>query len=370
MCVCIFCLLTVSIDSLLKFIATIRLYINFPFSNEGELHHLRIRVICNRALYRSAKRLKFYRYVTSQAFNRRYWRPPKFTSPADNVETMEGLKYHKLSDKTLADIVEASLGAAYLSNGLEGGLHAAIQLQIPFDEIKTWTDFNPTFEESRKKVPARAEIRALRLLNIPKLTEIIGRDFAKPLLLVEALTHASLPNSTSPCYQRLEFLGDAILDFLVIRYLFSKYPDADPGIITDLKDSCVNNHILGIICIETKLYKHIIHYSGRLVRAIEVFQNEVQEAKDSGEAVGEYWVDFNIPKVLSDVVESMLGAAFVDSGFRLEACEELFAKWFLPILDNHVTPELIKFHPLRRLITDLQRFGCDGFMLRYFFCMF
>lgn len=349
---------------MLKFIATIRLYINFPFSNEGELHHLRIRVICNRALYRSAKRLKFYRYVTSQAFNRRYWRPPGFTSPADNQETIEGLKYHKLSDKTLADIVEASLGAAYLSNGLEGGLHTAIQLQIPFDEIKCWDDFNPTFEESRKQVPARAEVRALRLLNIPGITEVVGREFKKPLLIVEALTHASLPNSTSPCYQRLEFLGDAILDFMVIRYLFAKYPDADPGIITDLKDSCVNNHILGIVCIETGLYKHIIHYSGKLVRAIEYFVNEVNETKENGEAVGEYWVDFNIPKVLSDVVESMLGATFVDAGFKLEPVEELFAKWFLPILNNHVTPELIRIHPLRKLITDLQRFGCDSFMLR------
>lgn len=352
------------LDSFLKFIATIRLYINFPFSNEGELHHLRIRVICNRALYRSAKRLKFYRYVTSQAFNRRYWRPPGFTSPADNQETMEGLKYHKLSDKTLADIVEASLGAAYISYGCEGGLHTAIQLQIPFDEMTKWADFKTTFEETRKKVPPRAEMKVLRQLDLPNIRDIVGRDFEKPLLIVEALTHASLPNSTSPCYQRLEFLGDAILDFLVIRYLYAKYPDADPGIITDLKDSCVNNHILGIVCVEIGLYKHIIHYSGRLVRAIEQFVGEVEEAKEKGDAVGEYWVDFNIPKVLSDVVESMLGATFVDAGFDLTACELLFEKWFMPILDNHVTPELIKVHPLRKLITDLQRFGCDAFMLR------
>ncbi|KAI9476109.1 MAG: dicer-2 protein [Benjaminiella poitrasii] len=351
-------------DSLLKFIATIRLYINFPFSNEGELHHLRIRVICNRALYRSAKRLKFYRYITSQAFNRRYWRPPGFKSKVDNIETLSGLNYHKLSDKTLADIVEASLGAAYLSHGLEGGLHTAIQLQIPFDEIKAWDDFKPTFEESRKKVPARAEVRALRSLNLPKMEEIVGRQFQMPLLIVEALTHASLPNSTAPCYQRLEFLGDAILDFLVIRYLYSKYPDADPGTITDLKDSCVNNHVLGIICIEVGLYKHIIHYSGKLVRAIEQTVSEIDEAKQNGEAVGEYWRDFNIPKVLSDVVESMLGATFVDAGFRLEPVEVLFEKWFLPIFNNHVTPELIKIHPLRKFLTDLQRFGCDDFMLR------
>ncbi|RCH77585.1 hypothetical protein CU098_000927, partial [Rhizopus stolonifer] len=310
------------------------------------------------------KRLKFYRYITSQAFNRRYWRPPHFTSPVDNAETIEGLKYHRLSDKTLADIVEASLGAAYISTGLEGGLHTAIQLQIPFDEIKTWDDFKPAFEKTRKSLPARAQISELRKLDLPELYKITGRKFEQPLLIVEALTHASLPNSTTPCYQRLEFLGDAILDFLVIRYLYAKYPDADPGIITDLKDSCVNNHILGIVCSEVGLYKHIIHYSGRLVRAIEQFVGEVEEVKERGEAVGEYWVDFNTPKVLSDVVESMLGATFVDAGFRLEPVENLFAKWFLPILDNHVTPELIRIHPLRKFLTDLQRFGCDGFMLR------
>jgi endoribonuclease Dicer len=349
---------------LLKFLATIRLYINFPFSDEGQLHHLRIRVICNRALYRAAKRLKFYRYVTSQAFNRRYWRPPHFTSPADNPETVEGLKYHKLSDKTLADIVEASLGASFITGGLEEGLHTAIQMQIPFDDIKCWADFVPTFIESRKKVPPRAEAKALRLLNLPKICEITNRTYEKPLLLVEAMTHASLPNSQAPCYQRLEFLGDAILDFLVIRYLYSKYPNADPGQITDLKDSCVNNHVLGIICLEVGLHKHIIHYSGRLVRAIEQFEIDINKTKEDGLAVGEYWRNFNIPKVLSDVVESMLGATFVDAGFVLAPVEKLFEKWFLPILDNHVTPELIKFHPVRSFINYIQRFGCEDFKLR------
>ncbi|KAI8991530.1 dicer-2 protein [Mycotypha africana] len=351
-------------DSLLKFIATIRLYINFPFSNEGELHHLRIRVICNRALYRAAKRLKFYRYITSHAFNRRYWRPPGFLSSADNAEAMEQLQYHRLSDKTLADIVEASLGGAYLTGGLRAGLHTAIQLQIPFDEIKSWDDFKPAFEESRKQVPPRAEAKALRSLNIPALEEILGRQFNNKLLLVEALTHASLPNSTAPCYQRLEFLGDAILDFLVIRYLFEKYPNATPGDITDLKDSCVNNHVLGIVCIENGLHKHIIHYSGKLVHAIEEFCGSIQEAKDKGEAVGEYWREYNIPKVLSDVVESILGANFVDAGFQLEPCEALFNKWFRPLFDKHVIKGQMKVHPMKRLITWLQQNGCDGFMLR------
>lgn len=351
-------------DSLLKFIATIRLYINFPFSNEGELHCLRIRVICNRALYRAAKRLKIFRFVTSHAFNRRYWRPHHFVASTDTEDTLKDTRQHMLSDKTLADIVEASLGAAYLSSGLEGGLHCAIAMQIPFDEIKTWSDFWPAYLESRDKIPPRAEVKALRSLSVSRVQEIAGYVFNTPLLIVEALTHASLPNSTAPCYQRLEFLGDAILDFLVIRYLYDKYPSADPGLITDLKDSCVNNHVLGVICIEIQLHTQIIHYSGRLVRAIEEFVNELESVKQRGEAHGEYWTDMTVPKVLSDVVESMLGAVFVDAGFDLTPVEKVFQNWMIPLYDKHVTPETLKIHPLRKLTTDLQRMGCDCFMLR------
>ncbi|KAI7863327.1 dicer-2 protein [Spinellus fusiger] len=351
-------------DSLLKLIATIRLYINFPLCNEGELHCLRIRVICNRALYRAAKRLRLYRYVTSHTFNRRYWRPHHFVTANDTMDTLKEVRTHMLSDKTLADVVEASLGAAYLDTGLEGGLLTAIAMQIPFDEIREWKDFMPTYLNSRKSVPPRAEIKALRCVSLPRVYELTGYTFQQPLLVVEALTHASLPNSTAPCYQRLEFLGDAILDFLVIRYLFEKYPDYDPGMITEIKDSCVNNHVLGIICIETRMHTHIIHYSSRLIKAIEEFDRQVQDMKKSGEAVGEYWRDMSIPKVLSDIVESMLGAVFVDSGFDIRPVEALFRLWIQPIFDEYVTPDKIKIHPLRKLTTDLQKFGCEGFMLR------
>ncbi|KAI9317068.1 dicer-2 protein [Dichotomocladium elegans] len=353
-------------DSLLKFLATIRLIINFPYSNEGELHCLRIRVICNRALYRAAKRLKLYRYVTSHAFNRRYWRPHHFVTPNDTPETLKEVRQHSLSDKTLADIVEASLGACYLSSGLRGGLQCAIQMQIPFDEIKSWDDFNDTWLINRDKMPARAEITSLRQVNVRRVEEVTGYTFKNPLLIVEALTHASLPNSTAPCYQRLEFLGDAILDFLVIRYLFTKYPEADPGQITELKDSCVNNHVLGIICVENDLHKNIKHYSGRLVKAIEEFCLELEEVKNKGDAQGEYWRDMSIPKVLSDVVESMLGAVFIDAGFDLDPVEKVFEKWMVPLFEKHVSPDTIHVHPLRKLTTGLQAMGCDGFMLRNF----
>ncbi|ORX55708.1 hypothetical protein DM01DRAFT_1335102 [Hesseltinella vesiculosa] len=351
-------------DSLLKFISTIRLYINFPFADEGKLHYSRIKVICNRSLYRAAKRLKLYRYVTSIAFNRRDWRPHGYTASDDSSDFYNRTLHHTLSDKCLADVVEASLGAAYLSGGLEAGLHCAIAMQVPFDEMRVWADFWPTYLASHRSAPPRVEMLAHRKVNMVKIQELCNYEFQNPLLVEEALTHASLLHSNTPCYQRLEFLGDAILDFLVIRYLFKTYPGAKPGLLTDLKDSCVNNRILGIICFENNLHRHIIHYSTAMIRDIEAQQREVQAIKDRGEDKAEYWLDLNLPKVLSDVVESMLGAVFVDAKFNLDTAQALFDRWFVPIIEAHISPHTLQVHPVNKMISAFQQNGCDNFLLR------
>jgi dsRNA-specific ribonuclease len=276
---------------------------------------------------------------------------------------MEYLHYHILSDKMLADIVESSLGASYLSGGLECALHTAIQMQIPLDNITCWSDIVPIYKNARREASPRVEASALKNVDMQKIKEIVDHDFKNPLLVVEALTHASLMDSQVPCYQRLEFLGDAVLDFLVVRYLYSKYTKADPGKIAELKDACVNNCILGMICLELNLHKHIIHYSGRIIQDIRDYAIQMEELKNS--ETGEYWRELGMPKVLSDVVESMLGAVFVDSGFDLKPIEVLFDKWFLGIFEKHITPETIVSHPTSQLMHLFQNFGCEGFKIRY-----
>jgi len=352
-------------DSFLKFIATIRLFIMFPQSHEGQLHCQRIRIICNKALYRAARRLQLYKHITSQPFNRRRWRPPHFkTSEEDEEDLRIKLRRHELSDKTLADIVEATLGAAYLSGGVELGLKAAIALQVPFDHITKWSQFNETFLDLRAHLRSPVKAQSVKNLKLEHLAQITGYRFQNPLLVVEALTHASLPNSTVPCYQRLEFLGDGILDFLVVRYLFHKYPGYEPGRMTDMKDACVNNRVLGVICLEIGLNKHIIHFSNKLVGAITQFSREVDLIKDGSEDIGEYWSDLDVPKVLSDVVESILGAIFVDSGFNFGVVEASFEFFMRPFFDKHIQMELLKVHPLKTLTTGLQKLHCDGLLLR------
>jgi endoribonuclease Dicer len=74
-----------------------------------------------------------------------------------------------------------------------------------------------------------------------KLTQMaetkLGYHFKYPRLLRSAFTHPSYPSAWGkiPCYQRLEFLGDALYDMVCIEDLFHRYPDRDPQWLTEHK---------------------------------------------------------------------------------------------------------------------------------------
>ncbi|RHZ72154.1 hypothetical protein Glove_245g9 [Diversispora epigaea] len=346
-------------DSFLKFCVTIGLYVLFPDKHEGQLHCQRIRIICNKKLYRSAKKLRLYEYITSLPFNRRAWRPTNMVTTLDDPEVLKQKKVHDLADKTLADVVEAMLGAAYLSGQYEAALKCALAMEISLEGISEWKDFH-----LNNKNPPRINSKVLQKINVEQIEEICGHTFKNKILMAEALTHASLPNSSTACYQRLEFLGDAVLDFMVVNYFFEKYPDGSPGMMTDLKDASVNNLILGAICEIIGLHKHIIHFSSKLMSGITTFIKQVNEIRERGEAVGEYWSDLDVPKVMSDVIESMLGAVFVDAEFNPEAPLKVFEKWVEPVLNKHVTPDTLKVHPVKQLTESMQKQGCNEFLIR------
>ena len=68
--------------------------------------------------------------------------------------------------------------------------------------------------------------------------------------------------------QRLEFLGDAILDYLVTIYLYNKYPGISPGFLIDMRSACVNNECYARSAIKAKLHKQILHTSHKLHKEI------------------------------------------------------------------------------------------------------
>jgi len=147
-------------------------------------------------------------------------------------------------------------------------------------------------------------------------------------LLNEALTHRSYATRNN---ERLEFLGDGILNFVIAHELFKLYPDVQEGDLSRLRANLVNKETLAEIANELSLGDVINLGSGEL--------------KSGG---------FRRPSILADAVESILGAVYCDSGF--EACRQLIIRLYDNKLASPVDLQSLK-DPKTRLQELLQSRG-------------
>src|ERR1700756_4258826 len=160
--------------------------------------------------------------------------------------------------------------------------------------------------------------------SVPDYTQLqrqFGYTFRRPELLQLALTHPSvaheqdLPIQTN---QRLEFLGDAVLQLVLTRELYEKFPAFGEGPLTKARAKLVNRRSLAEKGRALKLGEHLILSRG-------------EEAHGGRER----------PSALADTFEAVLGAIFLDGGFAAaeQFVEREFGEGFgeldvIPILEN------------------------------------
>lgn len=98
------------------------------------------------------------------------------------------------------------------------------------------------------------------------MEKIIGYRFKQKLLLQQALTHPSYKNSES--YERLEYVGDSILNFLVSKQQFFMYPNLPPGSLTTLRAANVDTEKLARIAVKFNFHKYIRHENPKLSKQV------------------------------------------------------------------------------------------------------
>lgn len=142
-------------------------------------------------------------------------------------------------------------------------------------------------------------------MNIPK--------FNDPSLLKQSLTHRSAVNEGRGNFhnERLEFLGDAVLELVVSEFVYLKYPEYQEGKLTQVRTALVRTETLAKLALELDIPKNIFISKG--------------EKKDKGE--------YNI-SLLADVVEAVIGAVFLDQGF--EAVKEFIYSTLLVNADKKI----------------------------------
>lgn len=152
------------------------------------------------------------------------------------------------------------------------------------------------------------------------LMENLNIDFQNKKLLEQALTHRSYlnehPDVKGGHNERLEFLGDAVLEIVITEYLYNKYPDTPEGDLTNWRASLVNAKMLYQVASELGVENNL-----RLSKG---------EAKDKNTKARQY--------ILANALEAIIGAIYLDQG--LEVSRRFIISHLIPKLAYILSHEL------------------------------
>jgi ribonuclease-3 len=152
------------------------------------------------------------------------------------------------------------------------------------------------------------------LVDLGSLEQRLGHSFSDPTLLRRAMCHRSwvaesLDDEVSN--ERLEFLGDAVLGWVIADLVFRSFSELAEGALTDLRKSVVNANTLAEVATDLEIGSHLLLGRG-------------EDAAGGREKTS----------ILSDAMEAVLGAVYLDGG---QACaHQLIERLFAPLLDDAV----------------------------------
>jgi dsRNA-specific ribonuclease len=332
-------------DAVLKFVVSHELFCANENWHEGFLTKRKSWLVSNQHLAKAALKQGLDVFIMTEGFKSKKWTPPLISELLEDPDQPRAI-----STKILADVVEALIGAAYLDGGFDLA-RRCVHVFLPEIPIEvSWAKRSLPITISTERI-ANAEV-------------IIGYEFDSKILLLESLTHPSCDYDTKvESYQRLEFLGDAVLDMLVVRLLASAQSTASisPEKMTLIKAALVNTHFLGFLCLDYSVQSSVVDhmeetafgcFEGKLglrkVSLWELMRHTNKDIKNSQNACRVRYADqresvhhtlvagttfpwvplsrLHLDKFYSDMIESIIGAIFVDSRGDLAACEDFLGR--------------------------------------------
>ncbi|KAE8141228.1 dicer dimerization domain-containing protein [Aspergillus pseudotamarii] len=358
-------------DTIAKFLITRQLFLHHTLWHEGLLTSSKNSIVSDAGLAAAVCHSGFGHYLMTTRFNGKRWRPAFVSTTLSNGSRT---RQRHVGAATVADMAKALVGAAFLDNGLD---QAVICIAAMIPKIKIWTTgslHDGTYSKSRPP-------KALGATTIVDLEDLLAYTFSDKSLAIESMTHAScvgLYGTTS--YRRLSFLGAAVIDLVVVTYLHRHNRWMSSKRLQSLKSAVTNNMYLAFVCltfyrekeqdtieVDSKGIPGVIRSSHRV--ALYNFirsQSDTLSAKLSGLTKsftshlhivkGDLWEKRVYPwahlsvfrdlKVLSDIVQSVFGAIYVDSFANLQECEALAEKLgILPLLEHFIAHDVATDHP-------------------------
>ncbi|KAF7305171.1 hypothetical protein MKEN_01232300 [Mycena kentingensis (nom. inval.)] len=311
-------------DAVLQICTSVHLFNKYPFDNEGQLTNKRSNCVSNRFLLGRAKEIGLEAFLTSEALGMKPWLAEIQRRPSD---ASRGI-WREFPKRSLQECMESMLGAAYMSGGIENALRTGLALGLNLGGIVPW--------ELRYKPLPKAPVPAI----FSDLEDRLGYSFNSPLLLLE----------------RLEFLGDAIVYMVIMDFMYRKFPKANPDQLAWPRTRAVAAPAQAMVAVKRlKLHRLLLVNDIELSREISKFV-PILEGCSGEEIIYRGW-QYDPPKALADVFESVVGAILVDTNFnyiKTAVVVEGILGDILPVLNPHIPRD-----PITELIEWAGKQGCQ-----------
>ena len=353
---------------------------------EGYLTFFKDRLVSNRRLSKAALDAGLDQYILTRPFTGQKWQPlyvdDLLASNSSDSEKPCGTR--KMSSKTLAGVMEALIGACYIHGKWKSTLRFIAKL-IPDHGWKPMEECRSIlFEDARENIPLPS--------TLAHAEEIIGYQFKKKVLLIQALTHGSKVSDSDNfgSYGRLKFLGDALLDIIIVTKIFNASPTLTHSEIHTLKTAMVNGNFLAFLLLDRcvsqiqtvidsttvgismqtssfdmPLWRLMRHSSPSLGYEQEFTQKRYLELRDEIRRGLDETQDYypwalltrlQAGELYSDLFQAVLSAIWVDSG-SWESCEAFLEQFgMLRRLDRLLRSDVSRLkHPKEELVALANR---------------
>lgn len=358
-------------DTVLEFLVTSQLFATHSIWPAGYLSAKKKLIISNSHLSRMALEVGLDKFILTDPFSKRTWKPPLIS----DVYSNEVESTRRVPKRTLADTVEALIGAAYLDGQYENAFECT---RIFLPEI-TAHSVGSSF------CPRVLVLEQEKSTHFALLEELIGYKFRNSALLAEAMTHPSFEQDlVTGSYGRLAFLGNAILSMVIVESLYREEKSLSSNQMHLLRTATVNNGFLAFTCLETCMEKGYVDiqesshdhfrkvHCGRNItlwgfmrhgnpelaversRFLEKHAETCQRIRQGlGSDTIYPWRELaklEPNSYLSDIVQALFGAVYYDSNGDMQQCMLLAEKInVLPILRQLVQRKVDIRHPKTRL---------------------
>ncbi|XP_072753153.1 ribonuclease 3 [Anoplolepis gracilipes] len=279
-------------DAVVEFLTSIHLFHMFPDLEEGGLATYRAAIVQNQHLAVLAKKLSLEEYML-------------YAHGSDLCHDLE-LRH------AMANCFEALMGSLFLDGGIEVAdrVFGETLFKSEKELAKVWVNYPRHPLQEQEPMGDRQWIPSFELLQkLTKFEESIGIEFTHIRLLARAFTDRSIgyTNLTLGSNQRLEFLGDTVLQLIVSEYLYKFFPEHHEGHLSLLRSSLVNNKTQAVVCDDLGMTQYAL------------YGNPKAELKTKDRA---------------DLLEAFLGALYVDKG--LKYCHVFCDVCFFPRLQDFI----------------------------------